>query len=127
MKRMPSCVPRRLRLCLILLFLFLLAVSLWLLYRPQGSTVEFVQDGRVLYTFRLNQAEDQQIEVEYEGRRNVVQIADGRVRVLEADCPDQICVQMGWLEGAAPIVCLPNHLVIQFADVDAKQMDAVAR
>ena len=44
--------------------------------------------------------------------------------MLEAECPDQTCVHMGWLDsGAMPIVCLPNHLSIEYAeagdDVDA--------
>ena len=43
-----------------------------------------------------------------------------------ADCPDQICVHMDWLE-AAPIVCLPNRLSIQYADGEgASGLDAVA-
>lgn len=37
--------------------------------------------------------------------------------MLEAECPDKTCVHMGWLSsGAMPIVCLPNHLSIEFAD-----------
>lgn len=126
MKKTVPLSPTPLKLGLLFLFLILLATSLWFLYAPKGSTVEVVRDGEVLYTFRLDRAEDQQIEVEYEGRHNVVEIAKGRIRVREADCPDQICVQMGWLDLAAPIVCLPNHLVIQFADSGA-ELDAVAR
>lgn len=44
--------------------------------------------------------------------------------MLEADCPDHTCINSGWLEDL-PIVCLPNKLVIEFADADSA--DAVAR
>lgn len=45
---------------------------------------------------------------------NVVEIAPGKVRVREADCPDQVCVNQGWITtSGAPIVCLPNRLVIR--------------
>ena len=52
---------------------------------------------------------------------NVIQAEPGRIRVTHADCPDQVCVHMGWLseESAMPIVCLPNKLVISLEDTPA--------
>lgn len=103
-------------ICLLLL-VFGLAGSARALLTPAGSQVEIVQDGQVLYTLDLAQAEDQTIAVDYAGRVNLVQVAAGRVRVLAADCPDQTCVHMGWLESSAlPIICLPNRLVVRFSD-----------
>ena len=55
---------------------------------------------------------------------NIVQIENHKVRMLEADCPDHTCINMGWLDSSMPIVCLPNHLVIQFAD-RGSDIDAV--
>lgn len=104
---------------------FILAVSILLigilgsilvLHTPNTNMVEIVQDGRVLYQLDLSQVENQTIEVEYDGRVNTIQIQNGRIRMLEADCPDHTCIQMGCLNSLAPIVCLPNHLVIQYAD-----------
>ena len=89
---------------------------LFTLQRPRTTVVEIIQDNEVLYRLDLAQAEDQTIQVEYEGRVNVVEIRDHQIHMLEAECPDKTCVDMGWLDSAAPIVCLPNHLVIQFAD-----------
>lgn len=45
-----------------------------------------------------------------------MQIEEHKIRMLEAECPDHICMDMGWLDSGMPIVCLPNHLVIQFTD-----------
>ena len=73
----------------------------------------------------LSSEEDRIIEVEYEGQVNRIEIRDHRIHVLEADCPDQVCVDMGWLDSAAPIVCLPHHLVIQFTE-GSGSLDAVA-
>ena len=101
--------------------------SVWVLLSPHGETVNIVQDGKILYTFDLSTADDQIINVEYEGRTNSVQIENGRIRVLEAECPDNTCVHMGWLEsGTLPIVCLPNHLVIEFAEANS-ELDAVVQ
>ena len=34
--------------------------------------------------------------------------------MLEADCPDQVCVRQGWVQDrTVPIVCLPHRLVIE--------------
>ena len=88
-----------------------------LVLQPLNTTwVEIIQDGTVLYGFDLMQAEDQTIEVAYEGRINTIEIRDHRIHMLAAECPDQTCVHTGWLESAVPIVCLPNRLVIQFAE-----------
>lgn len=97
-------------------FIFLASVvgSILVLRAPHGQMVQIVQNSNVLYTFDLSKQDDQTIQVEYEGRTNIIQIQDGKIRILEADCPDHTCIQMGWLDSAAPIVCLPNHLVIQF-------------
>lgn len=109
-----------------ILFLGGLAGSIWNLTRSHGREVEILQDGEVLYQLNLDDAEDQTFSVTYEGRTNVIEIRNHRIRVSEADCPDQICVHMEWLD-AAPIVCLPNHLSIQYTDKkDASGLDAVA-
>lgn len=93
---------------------------------PHGTQIEIIQDGTVLYTFDLAEVQDQVFEIEYDGRTNTVQIENGRIRMLEAECSDKTCVHMGWLNsGSMPIVCLPNHLIIQFADTD--DIDAVIR
>ncbi|MGI6001075.1 MAG: NusG domain II-containing protein [Candidatus Merdisoma sp.] len=99
--------------------------SILVLQRPDTSQVEIIQDGTVLYSFDLDSEEDQVIEVEYNGQVNRIEIRDHQIHVLEADCPDQVCVNMGWLRSAAPIVCLPNHLVIQFTE-GSDSLDAVA-
>lgn len=107
---------RILLFAIVLAFLAGIAGSIFILRAPHGQTVQIVQDGSVLYTIDLSKESNQTIQVEYEGRTNVIQIQDGKIRMLEAECPDHTCVQMGWLDSAVPIVCLPNHLVIQFKE-----------
>ncbi len=108
-----------------LLLLFFMAGFLHFFNRPVSGKAEVIQEGKVLYTFSLEEEEDRVIRVEYAGRYNLIEVKEGRIRVLEADCPDQICVEMGWLDSAAPIVCLPNRLVIQYRDSKGN-LDAVA-
>lgn len=60
--------------------------------------------------------------------RNVIAVRPGAIRVVEADCPDQICVHRGWMSGGlTPIVCLPHGLVIELiAAEDDGAPDAVS-
>lgn len=100
----------------VVLLLLIGIVGSFLVYRrPDTELVEIVQDEEVLHRINLPQAEDQTIKVEYEGRVNKIEIKDHQIHMLEAECPDHTCINMGWLDSAAPIVCLPNHLVIRFA------------
>ena len=90
-----------------------------------GDTVTVTQDGRLLYTIDLSKEPDREFTVEYEGRRNIIEISGGRIRVKEADCPDRVCVNTGWLTANIPVVCLPNKLVIEYAGPDT-ELDAAA-
>lgn len=89
--------------------------TLWIIRPQDNAQVEIVQDGTVLYRLDLSQEKGRTFSVEYEGRTNLIEIHDHQIRVAEAECPDQTCVHMNWLSSSGlPIVCLPNHLVIQF-------------
>lgn len=59
------------------------------------------------------------IETEY--GRNVIELGDENVRVIEADCPDKLDIKQGIIDkpGQA-LVCLPNRLIIE---IKAKDYD----
>ncbi|HOV15964.1 MAG TPA: NusG domain II-containing protein [Candidatus Cloacimonadota bacterium] len=42
----------------------------------------------------------------------IAEIKNGKIRMLQADCPDKICVRQGWSD-MMPIICLPNQIVIE--------------
>ena len=95
--------------------------------REEGTKVEILQDGAVIREIDLSRiAEEESFRVEWAGGYNLVEVRPGAIRVSEADCPDRICVGMGWLtDGAAPIVCLPHRLMIRRKGADAA--DAAAQ
>ena len=74
---------------------------------------EISSDGEVICTVDLRIDREMLIESAY-GGTNLIVVEDGQIRVKEASCPDQICVQRGYCSGGAPVVCLPNRLVITF-------------
>lgn len=102
-----------------ILFALLAGVSMgaWFFLNRGGqaggiATVTF--QGRVLKTIDLSKMKNEEFTVTGEnGLYNIVEVQDGRIRVREANCPDQICVHRGWGSSTAePIICLPNGLVI---------------
>ena len=116
-------------LIIIIIVIFLLGVggSVFVMFSGSKNTVNIISDGKIVESVDLSSSPDREIVVEYEGRTNTVEIKDGKIRVIDAECPDHTCMRMGTLESAAlPIVCLPNHLVITFADDDSA-VDAVSR
>ncbi|OXT09109.1 hypothetical protein CE561_02850 [Thermoanaerobacterium thermosaccharolyticum] len=57
---------------------------------------------------------------------NLVEIKNGKVRMKESDCPDQICVKTGWIEKEGQqIVCLPNRVVVRVAGGKKGEVDDI--
>ena len=59
------------------------------LHRQSGAMVQITQDGQVVGTYSLQQPRTLRYESQ-DGGYNIVVIADGKVRVSEASCPDQV-------------------------------------
>ncbi|MBR1481906.1 MAG: NusG domain II-containing protein [Ruminococcus sp.] len=109
-----------------LIFLGGVIASVVMLQAPHKNKVNILRDGKVLYSLDLSKEENRRFEIPYGDSSNTVEIKDGSIRVCEAECPDKTCVHTGWLRSSAmPIVCLPNHLVIEFAGTDG-EIDALA-
>ena len=50
---------------------------------------------------------------------NTVLVEPGRIRISEADCPDQVCVNQGFIsDGTVPIVCLPHRLLVEIVGAE---------
>lgn len=112
-------------ICIVLVIIFIVVfIGLKNSFAEKTNIVEIIQDGNIIYTLDLNKSKDELIQVEFKGHKNIIQIKDKQISIIEADCPDKTCVNMGILKSAfTPIVCLPNHLVIQYVN-DDKKIDA---
>lgn len=115
----------KLVICIVLVIIFIVVfIGLKNSFAEKTNIVEIIQDGNIIYTLDLNKSKDELIEVEFKGHKNIIQIKDKQISIIEADCPDKTCVNMGILKSAfTPIVCLPNYLVIQYVN-DDKEIDA---
>ncbi len=110
-------VPKVLITVAVTIFLISMVLSIWLLKPSDNQLVEIVSDGEVLYIIDLSKEKDMEFTIEYNGSSNTIQIENGEIWVREAKCPDQTCVNMGKLYSESmPIICLPNRLIIRFAE-----------
>ena len=88
------------------------AVGFLLLFSGQGAaTAEIYRDGNLVRRIDLGSVTSPfTLDV---GEGNTLEVEQGRVRMLQANCPDQICVHQSWSSSAAkPIVCLPNRVTV---------------
>ena len=117
--------PRRSDLYLILgcLLAALVLGGLWLLLRRDGATVIVEQNGRETARYAL--AEDRTVRIEGAGGYNLLVIEGGEAWLLEADCPNLLCVKTGKIRYAGQsIVCLPHKLAVRIVG-GASALDAV--
>ncbi len=65
-------------------------------------------------------------EIELNGGTNLLQIKNGQASMLEADCPDQLCVHQKPVSlNHESIICLPNKVVVEVESSANREFDAV--
>ena len=97
--------------------------------RDSGSVAVIAVDGREERRIDLSLVfEEETFDIDTENGHNTVEIRHNAIRILSADCHDEVCVNRGWLTGGmVPIVCLPHRLVITLeTGGDEAAPDAVA-
>lgn len=111
---------RKIFICvLIAVLLFCMGIIGIFLFRKnavQSGIAMIYQDGTLLETINLNSvAKGYTLRVDGDnGAYNIIDIQPGKIGIIEASCPDQICVHTGYISGSVtPITCLPNHLIIK--------------
>ncbi len=94
--------------------------------KTTGTIANLYQDGVCIYSVDLSSVKEAyEFTVRDDRGYNTIRVEPGRIRVLEADCRDEVCVKTGWTEDhAAPIVCLPHRLVIRIEET-AKNPDGI--
>lgn len=111
-------------LTVILLIIFLL---FQFLDGEDGAKAEILVDGVSYGTYSLEM--DQEIPIEIDGKvTNVLKISDGKADMVEADCPDKLCVhQKAISKNNETIVCLPNKVVVQIISSEESEFDSFAK
>ena len=110
--------------CVAIAFVIALAVLILLCFLPgnkePSSQAEIYLNGQRIRTVDLTENQTFTISDRY---HNQIQVADGKISIVESDCPGKDCVHSGSISTQGRVlVCLPNGLEIRItageADVD---------
>lgn len=86
---------------------------------PKPEYVLIKADGREIC--RLPLGDDVIYKI---SESNVIEISDGSVRMIYADCPDKVCINTGKIsKSGQSIVCAPNRIVVSITGESADGID----
>lgn len=116
---------------------FILIVSLLLvsvviiiainIFKQEGSKIIISVDGKEVEILDLNRDATFSIKGE-NGSFNDIEIKDGSVSMVNASCPDKICVEHRPIHyNHETIVCLPNKVVVEIIGGDENPIDSIAK
>lgn len=120
-------------LCIIIIVL--LVISAGVIWYTRGTAADgryanIYQNNRLIRTIDLSKVEESYTFTVYgdKGEENTIEVRPSEIAMVSANCPDHLCVNMGAIHnGAMPITCLPNHVVIEItAEPEGDDMDGVA-
>ena len=117
MKKVPANKKRLADLGIILGLLILAGVLFFLYFNKgeEGAGVIVRVDGVEIARYSLSDSG----RYELNGGTNILVIEDRAAYMLEADCPDHICVSQGKVRYAGQcITCLPNKLTVTVYGTD---------
>ena len=105
--------------------LLVAGIICWLVMRlvlPTGNTADVYIDDKLVQT--IDMTVDDTYEVNTDRGSNTVVVESGKISVGDADCPDKVCVNMGWKSRRGEtITCLPHKLVIEIQGGRERDID----
>lgn len=118
------------KLLLAIIFLSLFVFALLKFYAavlPTERQVVIKVSGEVVKKISLQEDRPlQRITIEGKKGPSIIEIKGRKVRMLEAFCPDKLCVKQGWISNPGQsIVCVPNEIVLYFDAAEANFVDAI--
>lgn len=107
----------------IVLFCAILFYIGYNLYVDDGNEVVVTVDGIQYGTYSLS--ENQIVNI---GETNVLEIKDGEAYMIEADCPDELCLHQSAIsQNHESIICLPNRVVVEVDSEEEADYDVIAQ
>ncbi len=93
----------------------------------QGKVVVVAVDGKEYGTYPLDEDREVMIEIPGGGYNKLV-IKDKKAAVIEADCPDRLCVHQGEISRVPEsVICLPHKLVVSIEGGREAEYDTITR
>ncbi|OFI05824.1 hypothetical protein CLOACE_15190 [Clostridium acetireducens DSM 10703] len=69
----------------------------------------------------------EKINIKTDLGENIIEVKHGKIRILESDCHNQICVKEGYIENVGEtIACLPHKLLIEIKSHKKSNIDEIS-
>lgn len=80
-----------------------------------GTYAEITVNGKVFKEIPLtNHKGEDKIPIKTDKGINIISIKDNEVSIIEADCPDKICIKPGYISKVGDsLVCLPHRVMVE--------------
>lgn len=116
----------------VLLISILLAALLcfggyYFFFRDAGNIVEITVDGNMYKTLSLET--NTIIDIPSgKGQTNRLEIKNGKANMIEADCPDKLCVHQKQVEkNGETLVCLPHKVIVTVRSQKENTLDGISQ
>lgn len=114
---------------ILLVIILMLGIGTFLFMKfikEDGDKVIIKVDGQVYKELPLD--EDTTFKIEGPGSSyNTLLIQDGYVDMIDASCPDKLCVEQHKIhKSGESIICLPNRVVIEMDSKVESDLDGIA-
>lgn len=111
---------------ILIIMILLVALSAFIMHhalQKTGSGQVVVKiNGAIEGTYDLN--DDRKILIN--DGSNVLVIKNGKADMIEADCPDKLCVEQRTIsKNNESIICLPNEVVVEIKSTSESQLDGM--
>lgn len=113
----------------VLVLLSLLGVAYpFLADRPSAVALAAVSvNGQIVRTIPLD-GRREDFRLQGVGGFNQIEVDGSRIRIVDADCPDRLCVHQGWISRVPQmLVCLPHRVVIRIVGGSTMNVDSIVR
>jgi len=93
-----------------------------------GTYAEVTLDGKPYKKILLSEHRgEDKIDVQTPYGYNIIEINDGSIGIIDADCRDKICIKSGFISKPGQIsVCLPHKLMVEIkSNDDNKNIDVI--
>lgn len=106
-----------------ILVVSVLLISVISIFYISNSTVNYNEnyvdiyvDGKIYKKYTLDEIINEVIVLETEYGKNVIEIKNNSVNMIESTCSDKICTKQKPINKAGElIVCLPNRVVVEIS------------
>ncbi|MPN28974.1 hypothetical protein SDC9_176421 [bioreactor metagenome] len=85
-----------------------------LAFKDKDKIAVIKADGKVVKTINLSKLKGtEKFDIKEGEHFNTIIVEKDKISIIDADCPDKVCIKTGWISDAGEsIVCLPNKLIV---------------